>query len=308
MVNPFGDESDSIFAWKERYKQQEFQIQTLQQRITELKEQYDQLNATYQHQKKTVEMMDEANSKQKQEFLELKNIAQERLDRISHLEQNYESSVVDQLKVENARIQTELERLQGEVTRGGGPDISANLSTLLTPIILHEFDQNNKRYQNSFANLVEAVITDGDAFQKVIGLLVKQGGTGTISNIQRQLDSPETSVAIEMLIEENILKHVEDRVSIVTSEDAVAPQQQWNELSLPEVFDLLKNIVANEPDDHVIVSLDSFRDTLQDREIPLAKIFFEIRKMAEGISKGTIARKDAVQQVDDWWNRAQSVV
>ncbi len=308
MVNPFGDESDSIFAWKERSKQQEFQIQTLQQRISELKEQYDQLNATYVHQKKTAEMMDEAISKQKQEFIEMKNIAQERQDRISHLEDNYESAVVDRLKVENERLQKELEAVQGEITRGGAPDISASLSTLLTPIILHEFDPNNKRYQNAFSNLVEAVITDGDAFQKVIGLLVKQGGTGTISNIQRQLDSPETPVAIEMLIEENILKQIEDRVSIVTSEDAVAPQQKWNELALPEVFDLLKNIIDSEPDDHVIISLDSFRDTLQDREIPLAKIFFEIRKMTEAISKGTIARKDAAVQVDDWWNRVQSVV
>lgn len=309
MVNPFGeDESESVFAWKERFKQQQFQSQTLQQRVAELKLQLDQLQQSFQNQTQQLELTQTELSQTKQELLLMSNVAKERITTINDLEKTINTSNIVKLREDNAKLTNQLENLQGQLARGNvEPEITAGITTSLTPLMLRENDPDNPRYQNAFVNLVEIIIEEGDTFQKIIGLLIKHGGSGPINNIKGAINSPEFSVAVEMLIEENILKKVDDQIMITTAGDFSAPKEKWAELELSEVFELLKTNMEKQSNDEIFKSLDKFRDTLQEREIPAAKIFFEIRKMSENINHGNLTRNDAIKQIDNWWNRLQSI-
>lgn len=298
---------DSVFAWKERFKQQEYQTQTLQSRVSELKNQIDQLTEQSQKQALENETYQLELSKTKQELLEHTKIAQERQDRLTELENSMETAAMSKLRRQNEELSRELDNLQGQMLRGAGEEIAVRLATTLTPLMLREFDPQNSRYENAFVQLVEAVIDEGDTFQKIIGTLIKYGGSGPISQLENAINNPEFPVALEMLVEEKILKVVEDHIMIASSGELVVPKEKWAEMELSDVFDMLKKIMENEADSEVLKSLDLFRDTLQERELPAAKIFFEIRKMSEGIKKKTISRKETFKQIDSWWTRLQAV-
>ncbi|MHA2252987.1 MAG: hypothetical protein ACXAD7_21670 [Candidatus Kariarchaeaceae archaeon] len=305
MVNPFG-ESDTAFAWKERFKQQEFQTQTLQKRVSELKFEFDQLTEMYNQQMQVYEATKEELSKTRQELLAMARVAADRKESLDELERTLETTAVTRLKDENEKLRMTIDNLQSELTRSGGaPEVSAGLSTSLTPLMLREFDPENARYTSAFMDLVESVIKEGDTFQKIIGILIKHGGRGPKDKLGEVIGHNELSLALEMLEEEKILKVIDNSIMLTTSEDTGTKRLNWDELTLEDVFAEMKGIFENQTEDQVIKGLDSFRDTLQEREIPVAKIFFEIRKLSEAFSKGRITRKEALKQIDDWWGRVQ---
>lgn len=308
MSNPFGDESDTVFAWRERYKQKEFEIQTLQMRVSELKNQLDQSILDNQTSKQELESARSEIIKQKEEYSRISSIINEKQDALDVLQTSLETDAMANLRSTNKNLQIQVEELQSQLARGGGgqTDFSSDLSATLTPLMMQVYDPNSSRFQDSFDKFVSSVSEHGDIFQKIIGTLIKYNGSSSIDIVKAKINNEEFEAAVEILVENEILKTVDDQLMVVTSETSVSADKNWDELEISEVFDLMKNIIEVESDSNVIRSIEKFRDTLQEREVP-AKIFFEIRKMSEGLSSNSMSRSEALEQIEDWQRRVGSV-
>ncbi len=308
MANPFGDESDTVFAWRERYKQKELEIQTLQMRVSELKNQLDQSIMENQTSKQELESARSEIIKQKEEYSRISSIINEKQDALDVLQTSLETDSMANLKSTNKNLQIQIEELQSQLARGGGgqTDFSSDLSATLTPLMMQVYDPNSSRFQDSFDKFVSSVSEHGDIFQKIIGTLIKYNGSSSIDIVKAKINNEEFEAAVEILVENEILKTVDDQLMVVTSETSVSADKNWDELEISEVFDLMKNIIEVESDSNVIRSIEKFRDTLQEREVP-AKIFFEIRKMSEGISGNSMTRQEALEQVEDWRRRVGAI-
>ena len=303
MVNPFGEESDSIFAWKERYKQQQTQTHILQTRVSELKIALDSLMEKYELQTNEMIQAKEEFSQNKQELLTYKNATQEKLDQINQLERQVDQSGVERIQRENIDLKNKLEQLQAEYVRGSAvasEKVSAKITSTLTPLMLREFDPENEMYGNAFKDLVEAVIAEGDSIEKIIGTLIKYGGRGPLDNVKSLIHLPEFDVALDVLIEEGIVKRIDHEIMLVTTENSILTSARWDDMTVPDLFERMKDIVENEPDKVVIDSLAKFRDVLQDKNVPMTTMLFKIRKLIEGFQKRTINRSEAVEQIEEW--------
>ncbi|MFV2015842.1 MAG: hypothetical protein ACC656_10460, partial [Candidatus Heimdallarchaeota archaeon] len=210
------------------------------------------------------------------------------------------------LKVENTKFREEIEDLQAQLARSGDQmDVSSDLSSSLTPLMLKIFDPNSTRFDDAFDKFINSIIQSGDVFQKIIATLIIKGGSSTIENVKATVNSEEFDDALDYLVENEIIKIVDFQLIIQTSDTLVSADKNWDELQISEVFDLMKNIMEIESDTNVIQSIDKFRDTLQEREVA-GKIFFEIRKMSEAISNKSMTRQEAMEQIDDWWKRVDT--
>lgn len=307
MVNPLGEESDSVFAWRERYKAKEFEVQTLQLRVGELKSLLDKSVEDYQLQSRDIEALRSELSKTKEELANMSTSLNDKRGVLENLEQSLETESMATLKAENKRFREEMEDLQAQLARGGGQmDTSADLSTTLTPLMLKIFDPKSTQFDDAFNKFIKSIIQSGDVFQKIIATLIDKGGSSSIEHAKATVNSDEFDSALDYLIENEILKIVDFQLMIQTSDTLVSQDKNWDEMEISEVFDLMKNIMDQESDTNVVRSIDMFRDTLQEREGVPAKIFFEIRKMSEGISNKSLTRQDAVEQIDDWLRRVTS--
>ncbi|OLS24362.1 MAG: hypothetical protein HeimC2_23080 [Candidatus Heimdallarchaeota archaeon LC_2] len=308
MSNPFGEKSESVFAWKERYKQKEFEVQTLQMRVSELKNQFDQSILDYQTISQELEIARSEIIKLKEEYSRISSLLNDQQGVLTNLEQSLETDSMSTLKGENKKYREEIEELQSQLARGGGTssDLSSDLSATLTPLMMKIFDPNNTRFENAFDNFVNTLSLNGDVFQKIMASLIKRGGSSPIENTKASVDNEQFDEALEYLIENEILKIVDYRLTIITSESSMSLDIDWDKMNTSEVFDFIKSIMEGESDKNVIRSMDLFRDTLQEREVP-AKIFFEIRKMSEGISANSMTREEALEQIEDWRRRVGSV-
>ncbi|MCE7733977.1 MAG: hypothetical protein GPJ54_03805 [Candidatus Heimdallarchaeota archaeon] len=305
MVNPLGEESDSVFAWRERYKAKEFEVQTLQMRVGELKGLLDKSVEDYQLQNQDIVALRSELSKTKEELANITTTLSDKKGVLENLEQSLETESMATLKAENKRFREEMEDLQGQLARGGGGqiDTSSDLSTTLTPLMLKIFDPKSTQFDDAFNKFIKSIIQSGDVFQKIIATLIDKGGSSSIEKAKATVNSDEFDNAIDYLIENEILKIVDFQLMIQTSDTLVSPDKNWDELEISEVFDLMKNIMEQESDANVVRSIDMFRDTLQERENVPAKIFFEIRKMSEGIANKSLTRQEGIEQIDDWLRR-----
>jgi uncharacterized protein YukE len=244
----------------------------------------------------------------KNELARISSILNDKQGALDNLQQSLETDSMGSLKSENQKYRQEIEELQAQLARGGGAqtDDSSDLSKTLTPLLIKIFDPNTSQFENAYDNFVSAVSRNGDVFQKIIATLIKKGGGAPIENVKAAVSSDEFDSALDYLIENEILKIVDHKLMIVTSDTVVSSDTNWDSMNVGEVFDTMRNVMEVESDQNVVRSIEKFRDTLQEREVP-AKIFFEIRKMSEGIAAKSISRQDAVEQIDDWRRRVGSM-
>jgi hypothetical protein len=212
MVNPLGEESDSIFAWRERYKAKEFEVQTLQLRVSELKNQVDQSVVEFQNQARELEAARSEITKNKEEYSRISAILSEKQDALDVLKTSLETDAMANLKLTNNNLQKELEELQSQLARAGSQtDFSSEITATLTPLMMNVFDPNNSRFQDSFDKFVNSVIEHGDTFQKVIGTLIKLDGSSSLENVKAKINNEEFDTAVEILVENEICKIVDNQ-------------------------------------------------------------------------------------------------
>ncbi|MHA2028644.1 MAG: hypothetical protein ACW99A_15880 [Candidatus Kariarchaeaceae archaeon] len=305
MVNPFGKEPDSVFAWKKRHEQSEYEKTLLQQRVAQLNSELDSIKELYNELRDRYQEVEDTISQTKQELLAMHNVAKERQNQISEYEKSLDSETVDRLRSENSKMKEQLEEYQMRTARGTpdpGPQTSSgNLSGILTPVMLRDFDPENPRYQNAYVNLVEAVIRGGDVLEKIVGTLIKYGGNGPIKKIKEVVRDTSFDVGIDALIDEKVVKIVDDTIYLANSSDMMVLQDSWDNLDNDELFNQLRKVIEKDAMDDVVTAIGKFRDALQERNIPVTTMLFQIRKMMEGMEKRTMTRTEALKQVDEWY-------
>lgn len=309
-VNPFGEESDSVHAWKERFKQQQFQTQTLSQTLSQTRSQLEQLQHKYEEISSQFKQRDQELSETKSELLAVKEIAQEREKKLKRLEDSIQSSKINELTERNQRLSQQIEELQAAKVRGGNDMVTGldqEISNAMIPYLLHKFDPENSKYQDAYVNLVEVLIERGDILTKIIAILIKYGGSGPFDRIKQMVNDPEFDTAIEIMEEGKILTRLNNQLVISTTKDDITNENNWQKLETPELFTELIKIAEHESPDVIAQALEIFRDTLQEREVPLTTIFFEVRKLIERIQRGKIERKDILEQTKLWKDKFESI-
>lgn len=307
MVNPFGNEPDSIFAWKERHKQSEYEKNLLQQRVTQIHSELDSIKELYNELRDTYQSLEDSLSQSKQELLAMHTVAKDRQKQISVFEKSVDIDSVERLKRENAKMKDQLEEHQMRAARGSvepSPQASSNkgsdISGVITAVMLNDFDPENPRYKNAYVNLVESAIKDGDILEKIIAILIKYGGNGPVKKIEELVSDSEFLMGIEALMEKKIVKLVDNTLYLSNSADMIVLQNSWDNLDNNELFDQLKKIIEKDPMDDVVIAIGKFRDALQERNIPMSTMLFQIRKMMEGMEKRSMTRTEALKLVNEW--------
>ncbi|MDH5647941.1 MAG: hypothetical protein OEZ01_18165, partial [Candidatus Heimdallarchaeota archaeon] len=300
-LNPFGEESDSEFAWKERYKQQQYQTQTLQATLSEikselqnLKEEHDNLVEKFQNTSSELQIKRAEVIEYKENYITLEQ-------EIHKLKESVQTAEFRKIKEENDILKEELLNLKSEITRGNHQEEkSSDLMSTIIPIMLREFDTENERYQDSFENLLDVAFKEGDTFAKIISQLIHNKGKMQYNTLKEAIPNEEFPMAIDILKEENILKVVESEILLYSAKEDVTNTSNWSDMSMEELLNTLELIMEQESTSIVISSLDNFRDILQEKELPLTTIFFEIRKMSEALGKGSLSRSDGIEKIKQW--------
>ena len=83
-------------------------------------------------------------------------------------------------------------------------------------------------------------------------------------------------------------------------------QDSWDNLETEDLFAELKKIIEKDPMDDVVVAIGKFRDALQERNVPVTTMLFQIRKMMEGMQKRSMTRTEALKQVNEWLEKISS--
>jgi len=315
-LNPFGADSDSVHAWKERYKQQQFQNQTLQSQLTESKGQLSELQVKFEEIHRQLKSRDQEISEMKQEIKLLKEINQDKESKIQELEQIVDLDKYEHLQNQNMQLKSQVEELQAQLIRGGtvtskpestSTSIRSDLTSALIPVMLHEYDPTNDRYQDAFINLVETIIQHGDAMSQIIGILVKYGGEGPVGKVRSMILPEEFDIAIEILESEGVISQIEGILYLNSAETAETEELDLNQLSIDELFEYMLYIANRSKKKKLTSQLRVIRDVLQNRNFPLTTIFFEIRKTIERIEKDQLVRPEIVDQIKSWQTRYHSL-
>lgn len=307
-INPFGDESNSVHAWRERYKQIETQANSLRQTLTEaimaLEQKTDEYNALFEEHESTRATLSENN----QELKVFRELTKERSKQIEDLEKKFDANTLAKLQIENEELKNKVEDLIGEISRGGVSQTDTSttpnhnrLNNVLIPVILNNFDPENERYKNAFHSLVEAAIEDGNVMTKIIAILFKYGGSGPINKIKDLVpEKKNLDDAIDILVEEKLITRIDNELSIFMKASDISSIDNWDNLSLEEIIEQLILVIEKGELELVGDTLTNFRDILTDRGTSATTIFFEIRKLNEGLTKQTITRKEGVEQINAW--------
>lgn len=302
MVNPFGEEADSVFAWKERYKQADYERNLLKQRVSEIKEEIEQIKKEYDD---LANQNAKLNSELTRVTTELRQTMVSLRDKESEVEAfskalNLPSN--DKLAAENAQLKQMLKEYQASSTRGESEKETPSIGIMeaVVPVMMKFFDPENKRYDNAFMNLINAAILQGGTIEKIIGNLIKLNGSVSRDKLEQLVAVPsEFDVALDILKEEKIIKEVQNTVYLINLQQAPALSDSWENKEIPELFEMMKKVIRSEPPKVVVDSIMKFRDALQEKEIPMT-MMFQIRKLSERIEKSDISREEAIEQVEEW--------
>lgn len=312
-INPFGEQSDSIHAWKERYRQMEIQKNAAAQTLAETKHNLDLLTQNYNSLEVQYNNLSTELSEIRQELLSYRNIAKDRADKIQELESKLNVDALSKYKSENEELKVRVEELQMEIARGGistdavshtqdAPDAS-RLYNALIPLILHMYDNENPEHADSFKNLIEVCIDEGDVLTQIIAILYKYGGTGPIDRVREMVkDKTMFSTAVDILVEEHIINNFDNELSIYVKGEDMSDISNWKSLGKEELINQLKSIMKTGQIDEVNVAIDNFRDIITERGVG-GTMMFQIRKLKEGINKRLITRKEAINTLEEWKQR-----
>ncbi len=288
MVNPFGEKtSGSKYEWMAKYESEKNRAEALQSRLGEFQQLIQQYEEALNQLLKAKEDLETDNGY-------LRNMIAERDETIEQLQGSNSpvksSSVVTSVSTSPAPQQ---------VTPSEG--IPIELANTIIPMMCHFFNQEDERFTDGYRDFVEAVIQTGDTEMKIIGLLIKHGGSGPYEKLQQSVGSSDFEYAIDQLVRKRLIKRVGNLVNLgISSEDAEIEESKWRTAPIPELIDMLGKLSTSLSDAELIEAIEKFRDSIQNREIPATTIFFSIRKTIEGIKKGSISRKDFGEILKEW--------
>ena len=313
-LNPFGEESDSLQSWKERYKQQQFQVQTLTGQLSELRSKFHELQLINNETSSELEQRELELTEAKSEIRATIEILKDRENKIRELNTILERNQLEDIKTQNKALQEELENLRGKINRG---DINIDqtsmstglddLSTALVPMLLREYDPSSYDSQNIFINLVESIILHGNTESKIIAILIKYGGNGPLRTIRTMVDSINFEEELNRLIEKQVITRMEDQIFINQS-FSVLKSDNWENLTTIELFDKMIELTNSNNITELIPLVKNFRDCLQKLDMPITTIFFELRKIIERLEKNELDNIQLRYQIESWKKKYISLV
>ncbi len=304
-LNPFGETSDSVHAWRERFRQMEIQKNAAVATLAETKFSLEQLTEQYNELVEQYNQLSTELSDTKQELLSFRDIAKERAEKIKEFETKLNLDAMSKLQLENKELNDKIEDLLMEIARGGTTvetikTDNSKLYNALIPLILNNYDPENTKYMDSFKNMIEVAINEGDVLLQIVAILFKYGGSGPMDRVRDLVtDKSMFNTAVDILTEEQIINKIDDEISIYIKGEDMTEVSSWSGLSGDEIVDQMKSIMKNAKIEDVNAAIENFKETLQDRGVG-GTIFFQIRKLSEGINKRQITRKEAIKTIEEW--------
>ncbi len=308
----FGNEnSDTKYAWKAKYEQAMKHNQGLQARIFELneliKEYEDALNKLIKAKKELEE-----------ENLYFANVLEEKEREIQILETGAKVQVrdseaidpeivrnlqqkLDRLKKENEDLMNRISELQrSNPTSSISQRLPESLASATQKLLMREIESDDERYTNAFIEFVESLTIYGDPETKILATLIKYGGKGPKDKLREKSNVPQFEFHLSQLVRKGYLKEEDQEVMIDSKIIISSNEVIWSDLSLPEMFETLKNLVKAERIEKIPAYLAEFRDELQQREVPATTVFFAIRKLSEAIKSQKVGKGDILSTIDEW--------
>ena len=112
----------------------------------------------------------------------------------------------------------------------------------------------------------------------------------------------------DILIEKGVLVKIGQNLHISSGNtSAVQISKETKDASIDDLFESLKDSIKSKDNNYLIQALENFRDILQEKEIPLTTIFFEIRKIIERLEKGIIDRNEVKEIVESWYEKYKAL-
>jgi len=292
MVNPFGEKtSGSKYEWMAKYESEKNRADVLQSRIGEFKQLIQQYEDALNQLLKAKEDLETDNGY-------LRKMINERDEKLEQLQ----GSAGTRSTSSTSAPTTSQPVSQSSVAQSSHIDgIPKILGDTIIPMMCHFFNQADDRFENGYRDFVEAVIHIGDTDMKIIGLLIKHGGSGPLEKLRVSVGTSDFDYSLDQLTRMNLIKKVGNNITLgLVSEEMAVEESKWRTAPISELLDILKKQSESLSDPELVQSIEKFRDSIQNREIPATTIFFSIRKTIEALQRGQMDRKEFQQVLEEW--------
>jgi len=292
MVNPFGEKtSGSKYEWMAKYESEKNRADVLQSRIGEFQQLVQQYEDALNQLLKAKEDLETDNGY-------LRNMINERDEKLEQLQGNATAKSTPSTSAATTAQPVDKSSVAQSSLTDGIPKI---LGDTIIPMMCHFFNQDDDRFENGYRDFVEAVIRLGDTDLKIIGLLIKHGGSGPLERLRESVGTSDFDYSLDQLTRMNLVKKVGNNVTLgLVSEEMVVEESKWRTAPISELLDILKKQSESLSDLELVQSIEKFRDSIQNREIPATTIFFSIRKTIEALERGKMDRKEFQQMLEEW--------
>ncbi len=293
----FGEDSDSSIVWREKYRQLEQHNLALQERIRELmdalhkkEEQLKEAKTEIERLKNEIITYREAINIEKEEIQSLRS-------KIRELERATKAG--EQLKREST-----LSAKREIFSPKGGRKLEPKMLEAIISIAVSTEYPEAPIAKDAIDKLVDAMNDTEISELAILTLfLAEPKRSFSFDDIARIIGNSDIESALEYLIRKNVIKELPGKkyklVKGEEEEEVIAPQN-WEALSLDELFDNLTKLVETADDDTIIQALEEFRDTLMQKEISASTVFFSIRKVIDGLKRGTATKEDVILGINEW--------
>ncbi len=281
----FGNENaDSKYAWKAKYEQASQHANGLQQRIHELQ-------GVINEYEEAINKLIESNKGLEQDNGYLRKMIEEK-----DSELNASREPVSKQNKTTLQASQIVSPISSQSNSNSYPIIQS----LLIPMMLREFHEDDSDNFEIFQQFVEAVIQEGQTEAKIVGLLVKHGGKGPINKVKERINSSDFDFALDQLTRSNIIKIHQNEIILSTIFEGGSSEMDWDSMDVPDMFETLQKIVETTPPTELAGILEGFRDSLQNRDIPATTVFFSIRKTIERVKKDNITVNALKKEINEW--------
>ncbi len=307
----FGNENtDTKYAWKAKFEQAQRHNQGLQQRIHELNELIKDYEEALNKLIKAKKELEEENKY----FAKVIEEKEEQLKQFEgggkvdpSLEENIEAlnDKIALLQRENDMLKRDLEQKGTQTsvisTDGMSRDIfPTQLVDATQKLLMRELESDDDRFRSAFVDFVEALTQVGDPETRILATLIKYGGKGPLRKLREKSQVEQFDFHLAQLVRKGYLKEEADEVMINSSIVKSIEEVDFSELTLPELFEFLKDTVKSTEIQKIPRILEDFRDEIQNRDVPATTIFFAIRKLSEAIRSGKVGKKEVLGEIDVW--------
>ncbi|RMG41876.1 MAG: hypothetical protein D6732_01810 [Methanobacteriota archaeon] len=310
MREMFGNENtDTKYAWKAKFEQAQRHNQGLQQRIHELNE----LIKDYEE---ALNKLIKAKKELEEENQYFAKVIEEKEQQLKQFEGRGQTMSTNDEKIEElqnriALLQRENDMLKRDLAESSrtvsthavnqyNESLPSRLIESTQKMLMRELESDDERFTSAFVEFVEALTQAGDPETKILATLIKYGGKGPQVKLKEKAMVEQFEFHLAQLVRKGYLKEEADEIMINSSIIKEVEEVNLSELTLPELFEYLKDTIKATDIQKIPRLLENFRDEIQDRDVPATTIFFSIRKIAEAIRSGKIGKKEVLEEVDVW--------